>query len=177
MAVTYVKQGLRVYLPDDSYLSFAERSYPEGATQTYPLGSPLKASSGNLVVWVNPSDADIIGFALKAGQNASAGTKQVPILLAIPELIIEASFLAASAADNVLAAADLWIARDLEYDADFLPGSLPGWYVEDAADAAAVTIVGFAAGTVNETMQSAAVAGDTNARILAHVNPGVSFWY
>jgi hypothetical protein len=178
VAVTYIKQGLRAYLPDDSYLSFAERSYPEGASQTYPIGSPLKNSSGNLVVWVSPTDGDIVAFALKAGQNASAGTKQVPVILALPEVLLEASFLGAAAADNAIAAADLWLARDLEYDADFVqPGSAAGWYIEDAADDAALTIVGFAAGTVNETMQSTAAVGDSNARVMAHVNPGVSLWY
>jgi hypothetical protein len=177
VAVTYVKQGLRVYMPDDSYQAFAERSYPEGASQTFPIGSPLKASSGNLVVWVTPTDGDVVAWALKAGQNASAGTKQVPVLLALPDVFIEASFLGAAGIDNAVAAADLWTTRDLEYDATILPGSLPGWYIEDAAGDVAVQIVDFAAGTVNETMQSDAAVADINVRVMAHLLPGVSAWY
>lgn len=180
MAKTFRTEGLGVVTPHDPLLTYITVELPEDASETWPAGSPVKAASGFVAEWVSVADGDIIGFVMEAGQNnASAGAVNAKVLLAHPQLVIEANFLGASAADNVLAAADLFIERDLIKDANLLGTGEAGWYIKDAADGAAVIIQEFNSAPVqfSTTNDYKPVAGDTNARIRAAVKPGVSAWF
>lgn len=179
MAKTFRTEGLGINPIDDPFLGYITRRYLEGASQTFPKGSPVKIASGYIVEWVSVADADIFGFVMTAGTNTAAGTNPIDVVLAHPQLVIEASFLAASAADNVLAQADLGIERDLEKDSDLLGSGSAGWYIEDAADGAAVIIQEFDCAPVyfSTSNEYKPLAGDTNARIRAAVKPGVSAWF
>lgn len=176
MAKTFPTLPLRVSVPSNSYLSLVERYAPEGATQTFPAGAPLKASSGLLIEWVSVADADIIGFSMNAGQNTTGATCEYVMAEAIVEL--EANFLSSTATDNVLAAGDLWIARDLSKGTNLLGTGVAGWYFADAAVGGGITISEFKSDYVfPDVNDSTPAAGDTNARVKARVTPGVSVWY
>lgn len=177
MAKTFRTEALGIVFPHDPLLTYVTRRYGEAASQTWPAGSPVKASSGLVAEWVSVADGDIIGFVMEAGHNTSAATCDV--ILAHPQLTIEANFLGASAADNVLAAADLFTERDLVKDANLLDTGEAGWYIKDAADGAAVIIEEFFSTPVQfaDRNDTKPAAGDTNARIRAAVKPGVSAWF
>lgn len=177
MAKTFTTRGLKATVPSQPLASWIRQTFPKASATTFVAGAPVKFSSGLVVEWVNPSDADIVGFSTA---EAKDGETTVEGLWAMPEVILEANFLGASAADNVLAAADLWISggRDLEKDANLLGTGEAGWYIEDAAGDAAVDIVEFDTQDVHPTIHDyKPEAGDTNARVRAHVRPGVSAWY
>jgi hypothetical protein len=180
MAKTFPTERLEVNPLDDTFLSYTTKRYLEAASQTYPAGSPVKNSSGYIAEWENVADADIIGFVFTAGSNdGSAGLSTVDVVLAVPDLRVEANFLGAAAADNVLAQADLFIERDLLKGANLLGTGAAGWYIADAADGAAVIIQEFDCFRVKfaDRDNYKPEAGDTNARVRAAVKPGVSAWY
>lgn len=179
MAKTFPTKGLGVNAMDDTYLSYITQRYLEAASQTYPEGSPVKASSGLIAEWVSVADGDIIGFVFTEGANDAGGLTHVDVVLAMPQLRIEANFLGAAAADNALAQADLFIERDLVKSTTLLGASAAGWYIKDAADGAAVIIQEFDCSPVFFSTQNEykPLAGDTNARVRASVKPGVSAWY
>lgn len=182
MAITWPKFPLKPLVPSNSYLSILERDYPEGASQTFPVGAPLKAASGLLIEWVNPTDADIFAFSLTEGHNDTGST--VKTLLATPEIEFCANFLGSAAADNVIAAADLGLTRDLAKSTTLLPAhetNRNGWYIADTNSDVAVIISQFKAdisptvADANATASDPAV-GDTNARVFARIIAGKSTW-
>lgn len=179
MAKTFPTEALGVNPLHDPVLGFITCRYLEGANQTWPAGSPVKFASGFVAEWVSVADADIAGFVMTAGHNAAAGANPVDVVLAHQQIWIEANFLGASAADNVLAQADLGIERDLVKDANLLGTGEAGWYIKDAADGAAVIIAEFDSAPVYHPNVEGyrPVAGDINARIRAAVKPGVSLWF
>ena len=68
----------------------------------------------------------------------------------------------------MLAATDLYLSRDFEYDANMISAGVGGWYVEDGAASASVKIVSFNSDiAIPNNSESIAVAGDTNARVSA----------
>lgn len=179
MAKTFQTLGLKPTTPGQPSASWLRQTLPKASATTFPVGSPIKMASGLVLEWVNPSDADIVAFAVAAGVN---GDTEVECIYAMPDVILEATFLGAAAADNVLAAADLWISggRDLLKAANLLGTGVAGWYISDAAADAGVDIVAFDYSpnlfpTGPEAYKPE--AGDTNARVRAHVRPGVSAWY
>lgn len=179
MAETYQKRGLHLFAPDDPTLGYVTRKYTEAASQTFPAGSPVKASSGHVAVFVSPSDGDMIGFAIGAGHNSAAGTDEADVILALPDIAIHATFLASAAADNVLAQADRFSPFDLASNANLLGTGEAGWYLQDSTSSSSLTIESFKHEpdffpTINK---SAAEAGDTNARVTCRVIPGASVWF
>ena len=176
MANTYQKGPLRVYVPSNSFLSLYEREYPEGASQTFPVGSPLKLASGLAVVWVNPTDASLAAFSLTAGQNTTGAT--VKVVLAMPEVHFEANLLGSAAADYVLLATDLGTAYDLKSSSTLLGAASAGWYVAATTTDVACRVVQFDADQpIANSTSTRPVAGDTNARIKARVEKTKSLWY
>lgn len=179
MAKTFVTRALSFHFPSAAFLTWASDELPEAASQTFEAGSPVKFASGYVAVWVNPGDADIMGFAYEAGNNgSSAGDYNVKVIRALPGLALEANFLGSSAATNVLAAADLGTEAGLVHNANLLGTGSGGWYFEDGGTAA-VIIQKFVAAPamVTNTPNEAPAAGDSDARIRAYVKPGVSLWY
>lgn len=181
MAKTFPTEALGVNPLNDPVFGYITRRYLEAASQTYPAGSPVKDNaSGFIAEWVSVADADIVGFVITAGSDdASAGDSPVDVILAYPQLVIEANFLGSAAADNVLAQTDLFAEKDLIKGTDLLGTGLDGWYFQDAAAGAAVIIQEFDSSPVyhGDTSVHRPVDGDTNARIRAAVKPGVSLWY
>ena len=175
MAKTFPTEGLKATTPMQPHASWLRQDIPKASATTFVVGAPIKLASGLALEWVNPSDADIWAFSLAAAVD---GETTVEAIYATVDVILEANFLGAAAADNVLAAADLGLARDLLKGTNLLGTGVAGWYISDAAADAGVTICEFDSQytfpTVNE---SKAVVGDTNARVRAFVTPGVSAWY
>lgn len=173
MAITFPKQQMAVYQPDDAWLGMVTQYLPEGASQTFVDGAPVIFSSGYIIIHAtsDPITEDIAGFAQEAGHNTTAGAKQVGVVPCIPGIHLHANFLGAAAADNVLAQTDLGITRDLDYSATLLGAASPGYYIEDAAANATVKIVSFKSDYTPSvgTNQVQAAAGDTNARLRAAV--------
>lgn len=174
---TFTKQASKVYNYDNPYLSLLFREGLEAAAQTFKEGWPLKlpVGTGLYTEWVNPGDGDIAAFA---AQDATGVTStKILIVLAEPtKVLVEANFLGAAGIDNVLAQTDFGIARDLEKLATLINGTLPGWYIEDAAAAAAVKILSGRNAAMGLTLESDALAGDTNARVRARILDSVSHW-
>lgn len=176
MAKTYQKAPLRVSVPSNSFLSLIERAWPEGASQTFPVGSPIKLVSGLATVWVNPTDAKIYGFALTAGQNTTGATTH--IVLAEPHLELEANLLGSAAADRTLVATDLGTAYDLVSSSTLLGAGAAGWYFAATTSDVAVRICDLMSDiTIPNQLQSAPAVGDTNPRVKARVETAKSIWY
>lgn len=171
MANTWHKKDIVVLSrsrPDAQYVVF---SCPEGASVTAKRGWPVVVTSGYVVEAASPATA-IFGFLAEDAHNdAVAGTHQISVIPALPDVLIEANFLAASAADNVLAAGDFGGKFRLVKSAGGM------WYVEDTGTTTAVKIVNLVPETVSPTIHPPrAVAGDTNARVIASVLDAVCTW-
>lgn len=177
MANTYPKLPLRVGVPSNSFLSLMERAYPEGASQTFPVGSPLKLASGLAVVWVSPTDGALAAFSLTAGQNVASGAV-TKVILAEPHVELEANLLGSAAADYTLAATDLGTAYDLKSAANLLGTGSAGWYFAATTTDVAVRICDLrSAITIPNQLASFPATGDTNARVKARVEKTKSLWY
>lgn len=176
MAKTYQKAPLRISAPSNSFLSLIERAWPEGTSQTFPVGSPVKLVSGLATVWVNPTDAKIYGFALIAGQNTTGATTK--ILLAENNIELEANLLGSAAADRTLLAADLGTAYDLVSGANLLGTGAAAWYFAATTSDVAVRICDFMSDiTIPNQLASNPAVGDTNPRVKARVETAKSIWY
>ncbi len=170
MAKTYTKAALGFGLPGDSYLEYGVVYLPEAASETFIANSPVKWSSGYITVGAT-SGAAIIGFALTAGHNGSAGANNVEVIPCYAGLKVFGNFLGAAAADNTLAAADLGVAYELALVTSTY------WYFLDATSTPAVIITSFESDQrVPNNSQTVAVAGDTNARITGEVLASVNDW-
>jgi len=177
MANTYPKAPLRVSVPSNSFLSLIERAWPEGASQTFPVGAPLKLASGLAVVWVSPTDAPIAAFSLTAGQNLASGAV-TKVVLAEPHVELEANLLGSAAADYTLLATDLGTAYDLKSAANLLGTGVAGWYFAATTTDVAVRINNFSSDIIiPNQLASSPAAGDTNARVKARVEKTKSLWY
>src|SRR5262245_14573368 len=131
MAVTHVKNRLEVIVHDATMLESITREWPEGASQTFLAGAPLKLVSGLALKFVTPTDGKLAGFALSDGHNVASGAS-VTVIPAFPHIEIECNFLGAAAADNVLAAADFGNKFDLLESTTLIGGDTAGWYISDA---------------------------------------------
>jgi hypothetical protein len=176
MALTWPKLPLRPFYSSNPFLSLFERDYLEAASQTFPACAPLKNSSGLLAEWVSPSDGDIVAVSLTAGQNTTGAT--VKAVIATPDLELEGNFLGSAAADNVLAAGDLFLTRDLAKSTTLVDNATnPGWYIADTSSAVAVVITQFACNQViPNVLQTKPLAGDTNARVFCKILAGGTPW-
>jgi hypothetical protein len=173
MAKTFLKSALAPGKVDDAWVGMVAQYVPEGLSQTFIAGAPLKMKSGRgyLIENDNPALA-IVAFALEAGSNdASDGLSQVKVLPCFPGTHVYGNFLGASGADNVLAAVDLFENLRLTYHATQSATSGPIWFIEDnTASSEAVKMVSFYADSpVVNNDSTIAVAGDTNARVTAAV--------
>lgn len=167
MAKTYPKRGIQVFAPNDAYLSSVSVYLPEGLNQTYTGVNPVVVTSGYVVLAADPVTA-IAGICVEDAHNAAAGAYSVRVIPVSEDVGVYANFLGNAAADNVLAAADLYLKRDFEYDANMISTGVGGWYIEDGAAAASVRIVSFNSDiAIPNNSESIAVAGDTNARVSA----------
>jgi len=178
MANTYGKLPLRVYVPSNSFESLFEREYQEGAAQTFPVGSPLKASSGLAIVWVNPTDAPVLGFSITAASGVTGAV--IKAILATPEVGFEANLLGSAAADYTLLAADLFKAYDLVSSSTLLGAAAgsAGWYIAATTSDVACRVTQFdAEQPIANSTSSRPVAGDINARVKARIEKGKSLWY
>lgn len=174
MAITHDKAALKIVRPDAVMLELITREWPEGASQTFVKYSPLALSSGLAIAFVAPGTAKLAAWALTDGHNTTGAS--VSVVLATPEVEIEANFLGAAAADNVLAAADFGGKFDIDVSATLLGASSPGWYIKDATADPTVRITQFppVAKANSSTVRTA--AGDTNARVRAMAMYSVTHW-
>jgi len=167
MAKTYPKRGIQVFAPNDAYLSAVSVYLPEGLNQTFTGVNPVVVTGGYVVLAADPVTS-VAGICLEDGHNTAAGTYNVRVVPVSQDVGVYANFLGNAAADNVLAAADLYLSRDFEYDANMISAGVGGWYVEDGAASASVKIVSFNSDiAIPNNSESIAVAGDTNARVSA----------
>ena len=168
MAKTYPKQALRVFAPNDAFLGAVSEYQPEGLNQTFVANSPVVFTAGYIVESAQSPSVGVAGIALTAGHNAAAGANDVRVVPVTQNVGIYANFLGAAAIDNVLAAADLGLDRDLYYSATLLGAASPGWYIADSAGGAVVNIRSFRNDwPYPNSIESEAEAGDTNARVSA----------
>ena len=169
MAKTYPKQALRVFAPNDAFLGAVSEYYPEGATQTFVANSPVVFTGGYIVESAQAPSVGVSGIALTAGNNSvAAGTYDARVVPVTQNIGIYANFLGAAGVDNVLAATDLGLDRDLYYLATLLGAASPGWYIADSAGGAVVNIRSFRNDwPYPNSIESEAEAGDTNARVSA----------
>ena len=168
MAKTYPKRGIQVFAPNDAYLSAVSVYQPEGLNQTWTVNTPVVITNGYAVSSADPmgAAAGVYGICLEDAHNGAAGAHQVRIVPVTEDVGVYANFLGAAAADNVLAAADLMLDRDFEYDAAMISASEGGWYIQDSAVGASARIVSFNSDiAIPNSSESIAVAGDTNARV------------
>lgn len=163
--VTHQRQRLEVVVQDSALLELISRRMPEAASQTFKLNAPVKLSSGLVAEFVNPTDGLLAGYALADGQNATG--KMTDIVLALAHVSIEANFLGAAAAANVLAAADMGLKFALAKDANLLGTGKPGWYILDSATENSHRISEFPPLRMANVDNAYTSAGDTDARVRA----------
>lgn len=167
MAVTWGKRPLKPILPTNSYLSLFERYATEGASQSWPAGSPVAFSSGKLIVFVNPTTAKVAGIAL----DAASGTTDTAVryVIASETLEFEANLLTSSAANHTLAQTDLGTLYDLASNANLLGTGSAGWYIQDTTSDTSCVITQFRAESTPDANQltSDPAVGDINPRVRA----------
>ena len=175
MAFTWTKAHIKVNRPDDALLDVVSMQAPEGASQTFASSAPVIFSSGLVIESTSPINTTnkLSGFSLEASHNTSGATvKWIP---AYPGIRLFATLLAASAADYVLAAADLWSLWLLTNTANFPTTAADGWYLEHTATNAGVRLTSF--GPTDQVPPNvqifAAATGDTNARVVAEATSTV----
>jgi hypothetical protein len=157
---------MQVIAPDAVFLELITREVPEGASQTFKMGSPLKLGSGLAVEFVNPTDALLAYFSEEDGHNDTGST--IKVIRATPHIEIEGNFLADAAENNVLAAGDLGAQFDIDVSTTLIGGATRGWYITDTTTDPVVRICSFPAVTGEaNSAQSTTIAGDTNARVRA----------
>lgn len=175
MAKTYDTLGLKAIHPFQPLGSWLRQDLPKASATAIVKGAPIKMASGLAVEWVNPTDADIDGFTMAAAVD---GETTVESIYATEDVVLELTFLGSAAADNVLAAADHHKSVDLAKGANLLGTGVAGWYAADTTVDVAVKIISFESSKIlPNSSETIAVVGDTNARVRAHVLPGVSSWY
>jgi hypothetical protein len=171
MAKTYTKQALAV-VGDTTFLAHITRKGFEAAAQSaVKVGWPVYHVSGLLTEFVAPSTDLLVGFAAEDfSGTTSAEALYIPAYAGLVR--VEANFLGAAAADNVLAAADYFLARDMLKSATLIGGATAGWYISDAAASVSVKITSFehsASAALPDNLESRAYVGDTNARVVADI--------
>lgn len=166
MATTWQKKPLKPYVLGNSYLSLYERYATEGASQSWPAGSPVSFSSGKLVVFVAPATLKVAGVALDAASGVT--DTAVRYLIANENVEFEANLLTSAAANRTLAQADLGTLFDLATNANLLGTGVAGWYIQDTTSDTSCVITNFRAelGEPNVINSNPAV-GDINARVQA----------
>jgi hypothetical protein len=171
MAKTYTKQALAV-VGDTTFLAHITRKGFEAASQSaVKVGWPVYHVSGLLTEFVAPSTDLLVGFA---AEDFSGTTSAVALFIpAYAGLVrVEGNFLGAAGIDNVLAAADLYLARDIAKLSTLIGGATAGWYILDAAVSATVKISSFehsALAAPTDNLESIAAVGDTNARVVGDI--------
>jgi len=178
MAYTYPKLPMKLGGPHDAFEGYVQATVPEGASQTFPAGSPISIVGGYAVAFVNPTTALIWGFAITAGHNTAAGVSTVDIVLALPEYSYEINFLGSGAANVALAQTDWGTKYDLLSNANLLDTGSAGWFCSKTTADVSIAISNFRSNfTPPDVEQSAAKVGDINARVTVRILPGKSFWF
>jgi hypothetical protein len=179
MANTYPIRypGLRIHQSPD--LSYAKRSMPEGATQTFPAMSPIVLTAGLVVQAADPATA-IFGFAIEAGNNAAAAvTNRSTVVPAVGGLTFFANFLSAAGATNTLATADLGITRDFHTSDVLPPGSTAVWHAADTTAADSIRIIALESDVILPNLEGTQfpVVGDIDVRLECSILDVVSTYY
>lgn len=180
MAKTFDTKALRVHADEAPELQLVSRYAPEAASQTFEEGWPLKwDGSGFVAEWVSASNALLMGFALSDGQNdSSAGDSETEYIRCFPWIEIEANLLEASAANHVLVDGDLGANADLTKSSTLLGASAAGWYLLTPAANNDAVVFDLKTSIVLPTEQVyQPVAGDTNARVRAHMLTAAALYY
>lgn len=173
---TFNKQALSFRMNDNPVMSYWVRYLPEGASQTFVAHAPVVLASGLVVQAANPATA-VLGFAVRAGQNTTAGLVNSEILPAVDGMSIFGNLLTTAAATRNFLAADVGTAFDLALSTTLLGASRPGWYFS-AAGTTSVRVVSrhgdqFPPNVVNNTFVA---VGDTDPRVEAVVLHAVRTW-
>lgn len=172
MANTWPKAALTVISVDKDFLAFAERDFPEAASQTFLADSPLKNSSGKVAEWVSKADALVCAWALQAGKNTTGATTLG--ILALNEFSISANLLGSAEADRAYAAADLFTLYDLVKGAT-------NWYVAATTSAPVARLSSpdtrMGRDQLPNILTTGAQVGDVNPRVLFRLDPGSTLWY
>jgi hypothetical protein len=174
MAKTYRKTALTIHHHDDAYLAVLQRKVPEGATQTYKAGWPLKIVSGLVIEWEN-DDEQIFAFAMEDASGTTSAPQNV-VLCEPSKLLVEANLLDTSTAgDEALVAADLGAVKTIEKGTDLLGTGADGWFFGDTTAGGVAVIVSFENRQwPPDNVESFAEVGDTNARVLARIIDGAA---
>lgn len=171
-AITFQKRGAGLELTSSSYLSPVIEDHIEGATQTYPAGSPVVLTGGYIVAAASPA-TDIYGFAVEAGHNVAAGAAKCHVIRVTEAHEVVANLLEGGAANHTIAITDIGSPVDLIYDANLLGTGLGGWYFDTPAAAGGSVIVTSLAGDQvppsGRGPSRFAEVGDINARVRARV--------
>jgi len=174
MANTYPKLPLRISMPNNSFESLFERDAPEGVSQTFVAGSPLKIVSGQLATWVSPTDGAVVGWSLSPASGTTGAKVRYVMHNAGVEL--EANLLGSAAADRALVATDLFTNYDL-VSGTILPGAATGWYFSATTVDVAVKICDLKSDyIISNVTQSFPAAGDINPRVKANLIGSKSAW-
>lgn len=174
MATTWPKKPLFAVNANAAIIQLLERRVPEGASQTFPAGAPLKIVSNLVVEWT--ATTDLAYLSLAAGQNTTGA--QAAVLMLYPGIELEGNFLAGSAADNVLAAGDFGTAYVLAKSTTLLGTGNAGWYVEDNTSNACVKVCEFfGEQPPPNVINTYPEAGDTNARVRVAPLISLLYWY
>ena len=168
---THIRNRMEVVVHDNVILALITQQLPEGASQTFPAGSPLKydSGSGTLLEFVAITDSDLAAFATQAAHNDAAGGEVSGVIL-VPGLFqLEGNFLGAAAAANVLAQTDFMKAFELAKSSTLVHGTDPGWYIADVTTNPALRISAFLTSypLPNVIDGDKTKAGDTDARVRA----------
>lgn len=166
MAVTWRKAPLEPLIPNNSYLSLWERYATEGATQSWPAGSPICFSGGKMIVFVAPATLKVAGIALDAASTVT--DTAVRYLVASESVEFEANLLTSAAANYTLAITDNGTLYDLATNANLLGTGVAGWYIQNTTADTVCIVTQFKAqmGEPNQTSSDPQV-GDVNARVTA----------
>lgn len=164
--ITQDKARLECIVHDATMLELITRELPEGASQTFIANCPVALTAGLVVAFVAPATVLLAGFAVKDGQNTTAGTKNSTVVLAVPGVEIEANLLGAAAADFVLLAANVGAKFDMAV-ASPLFGTVNAWYIKNATADPVVRVCGLPPIRVPNSPNSRTLVGDTNARVRA----------
>lgn len=151
----------------NSFLSYLVRYLPEGASQTFPVGSPLIPASGLLVESTSPLSTTnkVYAIAMRAGQNTTGATAEV--VLAVPGLLLFANLLGDAAADHTLVATNLGVKYDFHNGSAILADGGDAWYVAATTDEGIAQVVSLDSDyhPHNTPSNTRAVVGDVNPRV------------
>jgi len=167
MAKTFAKAAMLAVNPNDPFLGLVAEEWPEGASQSYPDGSPVVVTSGYIVAAATTNPTSIWGLSSGAAHNTTAGAYQQKVIPLVAGMVLEANLMNdAAGADGTLATTDLGTKYDINYGANFLGTGKKGWFFSKTTGGVSIRIYSFKSTTVTpNSTEMLALSGDTNARV------------